>query len=171
MALRLNARAAAALHSCRQAPHDADTHLARDLRDLADGGVEARGDVVVWPGGATWAESPPGRYGDLTGWECSVNSIHLEDAVPVTVTVNGDGEPSISEADQLLLLRQGIALGEALCRTAAEARPPMPLRCLVGVNATAGTFRFHRIRPGEDWLLPDLDGYVSEMIAVIDSRA
>lgn len=143
--------------------------LAPGLRALAEGGIEVRGEVVVWPGGGTWADAPPGRYGDLTGWECAVNAFHLEDEVPVTVEVSAGGEPSIARDAQVVLLRQGLALGMALCRSAARLEPSVALRCLVAVGGTNATFRFHRVRVGEDWVAADLDGYVSEMVAVVES--
>jgi len=30
------------------------------------------------------------------------------------------------------------------------------------------TFRFHQIRPGEDWTAGDLDGYQMEKVIVLD---
>lgn len=142
--------------------------LAPGLQEIADKGVELRGEVVVWTGGAKWAPQPPGGFPDLTGWECFVNSFHLEDEVPVRKTTSPDGQPSVSEQDQLTLLRHGVTLGLLVCRAAAALARPVPVRCVVAVNDTNGTFRFHRIRPGEDWVLPDLDSYRREKVVVID---
>lgn len=166
LSIRMNSLAVAGLGLLSESNFSPVEPLVPGLQAMAAGGVEVRGAVVVWPGGALWADPPPGR--DLTGWECFVNSFHLEDEVPVGVAVSGDGEPSITEDEQLVLLRQGVSLGLALCRSAAGLEPPVPIRCVVNANATNGTFRFHRIRAGEDWVRPDLDDYRSEKMAVIE---
>jgi hypothetical protein len=138
------------------------------LRAMVAKGIEVRGEVVVWRDGAQWAAPPPGGFPDLTGWECFVNSFHLEDEVPVTVVLSDEGEPSISDRDQIVLLRHGVAFGLEVCRLASGLASPVALRCIVATNATNGTFRFHRIRPGEEWVLDDLNAYRSEKVAVID---
>jgi hypothetical protein len=141
--------------------------LTEGLREIVAAGIEVRGDVVVWPGGAVWAGSPPGRFPDLTGWECHASSFHLEDVVAVDVVVDDDGAPSISYADQLVLLRHGVAFALEICRLAAAKK--LSLRCVVSTNETNGTFRFHRIRPGEEWTRPNLDDYEQERIVVVDT--
>lgn len=140
--------------------------LTRGLAAIAEEGIELRGEVVVWNGGALWAPPPPGNFPDLTGWECFVNSFHLEDEVPVEHSRTEDGEPRISHREQVVLLRQGMTLGLAVCRRAAEAEPPLAVRCVIATNPTNGTFRFHRIRPGEDWVT-DLDSYDDDELVVV----
>jgi hypothetical protein len=138
------------------------------LRARIATGIEVRGEVVAWKGDAHRALATPDSFTDLTGWECSVNSFHLEDEIPVGVTMSDQGEPSISEEDQALLLRQGVFLALEVCRLAAGLTRPIEVRCIVAANQTNGTFRFHKIRPGENWLLEDLDGYQKDKIAVFD---
>ena len=43
------------------------------------------------------------------------------------------------------------------CRLVQALEPPAPVRCIIAVNDTNGTFRFHQIRPGESWNSPGLD--------------
>jgi len=74
--------------------------LAPGLRDLAAPGIVRRGRVLTWPHSARDADGAPGPFQDLTGWECSDSSIHLDDRVSVQIAVV-DGEPVISEADEL----------------------------------------------------------------------
>lgn len=138
------------------------------LRAMVADGIEVRGEIVVWNDGARWAAPAPGNFPDLTGWECFVNSFHLEDEVSVGVVLSEDGEPSISEADQVVLLRHGVAFALEVCRLAGDLEVPMPVRCIVATNSTNGTFRFHRIRAGEDWAQADLDAYKLEKVVVVD---
>jgi hypothetical protein len=124
--------------------------------------------VVVWTDGTRWTAAPPGDFPDLTGWECFVNSFHLEDVVPVEVVVSDEGEPRISEADQLVLLCHGVAFALQVCRLAAGLQAPMAVRCVVATNSANGTFRFHRVRTGQDWVLPDLNDYRLEKVVVVE---
>jgi len=45
---------------------------------------------------------------------------------------------------------------------------PSAVRCIVSVNDSNGTFRFHQIRDGEYWNQADLDGYRLDKMIVID---
>ncbi|MFF3431847.1 hypothetical protein [Streptomyces sp. NPDC002602] len=114
-------------------------------------------------------DTGPGDFIDLTAWECSVNSFHLEDFVPVTVDVLDDGEPVIAEADQRLLPAQGLTLALHICHLGGSAEPPLQIRCIVSASTTNGTFRFHRIRAGRQEHHPDLDKYTLEKMIVIDT--
>ncbi|MEU0873321.1 DUF6630 family protein [Nocardia brasiliensis] len=146
---------------------DPEAGLAPDLRRTwVDAGIECRGEVVCWAPAPSHADDAPGRALDLTGWECSETRFHLEDFVPVE---SRDAEVPIFGVDaQRTLLRQGIALAREVGRMAGELSAPIPLRCIVGVNETCGTFRFHRIRSNESWILDDLDSYDREYGVVID---
>ncbi len=114
-------------------------------------------------------ETGPGGFVDLTAWECSVNSFHLEDFVPVTVEVLDDGEPVIAESDQRLLLVHGLTLALHICNLGRSAEPPLQIRCIVSASTTNGTFRFHRVRAGQHGHHPDLDGYTLEKLIVVDT--
>jgi hypothetical protein len=142
--------------------------LAPGLRERAGRGVVRRGKVLVWADSTGGAERAPSRFPDLTGWECADSSFHLEDVVPVTVATDDEGQPSIDEADQRLLLLQGVAFALEVGRLVHALQPPASVRCIIGVNDTNGTFRFHQIRAGEYWNLPDLDGYRLEKAVVVD---
>ncbi|GIH05500.1 hypothetical protein Rhe02_35670 [Rhizocola hellebori] len=142
--------------------------LSAGLRAMVVDGIELREQVVVWNGGALWAAPPPGNFGDLTGWECFVNSFHLEDLVPVDVALSEEGEPSIGEVDQVVLLRHGVAFALEICRLVADMEDPIPVRCIVSTNRTNGTFRFHKIRDGQSGVYENLDVYREEKVAVVD---
>jgi hypothetical protein len=141
--------------------------LAPGLRDRAARGIVRRGEVLTWAGSSGDAEGAPPVFGDLTGWECADSSFHVEAAVPVDAAVV-DGVPVISEEDQRVLLAQGLAFGLEFSRLVYALRPLVPVRCILAANETNATFRFHQIRPGERWNDPDLDGYRTEKVVVID---
>ena len=87
--------------------------------------------------------------------------------MPVEVVIN-DGVPAIGDEGQRVLLLQGLAFALVFSRSVYALDPPSPVRCIIGVNGTSGTFRFHQIRPGESWNLPDLDSYLSDKMMVLD---
>lgn len=147
--------------------------LAPALRNLVTAGLvvcEGNG-VLTFARHAPAAASAPGNSGTLTGWETDTSSFHLDETVPVTVDLTGDGEPVISPADQALMLRHGLGFAWQLARLAAELPEPVDLRCIISANSTNGTFRLHRLRDGEPWLSEDLDGYRLEEIIVLDAPA
>jgi hypothetical protein len=145
--------------------------LAPGLRELAAGGIVMRDDVLTFTGHGGWAPEPPGAFPDLTGWECFVSSFHLEDLVPVHVDVpEGGGQPFINEEDQRVLLLHGVAFALQICRLVPALDPPVPVRCIVGANDTNATFRFHRIRTGEQWIGADLDSYQRDKLVVVDAQ-
>ncbi|MGY0503003.1 hypothetical protein ACWZHB_31325 [Nocardia sp. FBN12] len=145
---------------------DPNEGLASGLRARVDAGIGCRGEVVCWAPVPAQADDAARRHQDLTGWECLHTSMHLEDFVPVATT-SADG-PIIGFGAQRTLLRQGIALARGVGRLAGELSTPIPLRCIIATNETNGTFRFHRIRPDESWLVDDLDRYDGECVVVID---
>ncbi|MGW0252620.1 DUF6630 family protein [Nocardia goodfellowii] len=145
---------------------DPDEGLASGLRTWVDGGIECRGEVVCWAPAPAHADDAPGLFGDLTGWECSHNDFHLEDFVPVDPQYVE--MPVIGVDAQRTLLRQGIALAREVGRLAGELSAPVPLRCIVAVGDSSGTFRFHRLRPGESLLFEDLDSYERGGVVIVD---
>jgi hypothetical protein len=143
--------------------------LAPGLQELVGEGVIRSGEVLLFAGYSGWAGQPPGTSPDLTGWECFVSSFHLDDVVPVEIGSLDDGEPVISEEDQVLMLRHGLGFASEISRLVRELPEPVAMRCIVGANSTNGTFRFHRARRGESWLGADLDAYSREKLIVVDS--
>lgn len=129
--------------------------LAPDLRRRIARGIARRGRVLTWADSPGDADNAPANFPDLTGWECSNTSFHLEDFVP--------GDP-----DQRTLLLHGIALALELVGLVRVLDPPAAVRCLISASDTGATFRFHQIRPAESWNDPDLDRYRLENLIVVD---
>ncbi|MFI0404811.1 hypothetical protein ACH34S_02805 [Actinomadura sp. 3N508] len=141
--------------------------LAPALRERAAQGIVRRGKVLTWAASVGGAVEAPSFFKDLTAWECSDSSFHLEDAVPVDVRTLDDA-PVISEADQRILLLHGVAFALQFSRLVYALDAPGPVRCILGANESNATFRFHQIRPGELGNTPDLDAYRLEKMIVVD---
>jgi hypothetical protein len=95
------------------------------------------------------------NFPDVTGFECFVNHIHVED--------------QLHYDDPLALLRQGVAFGLAVWRQLRSAFPSKPFKVIVAATAPSCGVRFHLVRPGEEWLASDLDGYQEEAILVLEN--
>ena len=93
---------------------------------------------------------------DMTGYECAVNAIHLEDYLEKGMA---------REAPALAVTADRCAdwLIEQLRRYSSE-----PFRVIASVQGRNCTMRFHKIRDGESWLADDLDKY-EEAIVVYDT--
>lgn len=141
--------------------------LAPGLRDQLAPGISRRGEVLTWADSVGNSDGAPPFLKDLTGWECSDSSFHLEDVVPVHVALV-DGTPQITEDDQRILLLHGIAFALEFGQLVYGLEKPGPVRCIVAANETNATFRFHQIRSGEFWNHPELDRYQLEKVVVID---
>ncbi|MFC7625014.1 hypothetical protein [Microlunatus sp. GCM10028923] len=165
MIVRLNDAAVAAFERAGLPPVSPALELVPELRKIIAAGLVRHGGALLFP--HSWVVKkkyqlkidPSHRTGhpDFTGWECELNSFHLDDVVPVRVDVSPDDEPLISEPDQLLMLRQGLKFAHEVVQLARAL--DAPVRCLVSVARDSGTFRFHRVRPGETWAMADLDTY------------
>ena len=59
-------------------------------------------------------------------------------------------------------------MSSAFSRLVYALDPPSSVRCITGANDTNATFRFHQIRPGENWNLADHDSYWQDKMIVLD---
>jgi len=89
-------------------------------------------------------------FPDRTGFECFVNHIHIRDF--------------LETSDAPECLRQGLRWAEHL-RGKLEGHGKFNI--IVSCDDTDCSVRFHRVRPGESWLLDDLEGYRAESVLVI----
>jgi hypothetical protein len=144
--------------------------MAAGLRERLSSGIARRAHVLTWANSQGNAGGAPSFFPDLTGWECADSSFHLEDEVPVAVTLTEESEPRISEDDQRVLLSHGIAFAMGFARLVYALDPPGPVRCIIAANETNVTFRFHQIRPGERWNLPDLDQSRLDKVIEVDTH-
>ncbi|MEQ7006441.1 hypothetical protein ABN028_09570 [Actinopolymorpha sp. B17G11] len=141
--------------------------LTPGLQAHIDRGIVRQGPVLTWADSVGAAEGAATGGGDLTGWECSDSSFHIEDFVDVEVATVDD-TPLIAESDQRTLLLHGLAFALQLSRLIYALDPPNAVRCIIAANNTNATFRFHQIRQGESWNVPDLDTYLQDKMIVLD---
>jgi hypothetical protein len=118
---------------------------------------------------ATSARETMDRMGwDVTAYECQATSFHLEDHAPVTVEILDDGEPRISEDDQVTLLNLGLQVADTVAHLVRQLPEPVPVRCTISAGSTNGTFRLHQLRPDQSWTADDLDRYREEKLITVD---
>jgi hypothetical protein len=143
--------------------------LAAGLEGILKRGIVRRERVLTWAGSAGGAAGSPSFFPDLTAWEFSDSSFHLDDFVPVDVAIIDDA-PVISEAAQRTLLIQGLGFAIRFACLVRDLDEPGPVRCITGANDTNATFRFHQVRAGEHWNDPDPDpdSYKLDKVIVID---
>jgi hypothetical protein len=95
-------------------------------------------------------------FPDLTGYECFVNHIHIEDYI------------SDAERGSNALLEQGLAFANKIVDELSLLYHGKPFKVIVATNESGCSVRFHLIRNGENWLSDDLDEYGQEAILVME---
>jgi len=88
-------------------------------------------------------------FPDRTGYECFVNHVHLP--------FNGTRESLLS------CLGYAVSLQRELVPLANERR----FQVIVSVAEDGCTVRFHEVRPGQNWLSEDIEGFAEEAIVVL----
>ena len=132
--------------------------LSEKLSQLLAQGFTDLGGAIVFTAMRNIAEKvKPENFPDLTGFECFVNHIHVEDELDSPVP------------DQTALLKQGIALALATKSQLRSIFSGRLFRVIVAATAYGCGVRFHLVRPGEDWLASNLDGYEEEAILVLET--
>jgi hypothetical protein len=144
----------------RQNPSDfvSGEKLTEALSQLLAQGFTELGGAIVFTAVRNIGENVgPGNLPDLTGFECFVNHIHVEDQL----------DPPVS--NEIVWLRQGIAFAlETKTRLRSEF-PQKPFNIIVASTAQGCGVRFHLNRPGEQWLKSDLESYAEEAILVLET--
>ena len=155
--MRMNEQMRTSLGQANPADFAEAEKLSEKLSELlSEGFTDLDGAVVFTAMRDTAERVTRDKFPDLTGYECFVNGIHVEDQV--------DG----SLSDQPLL-RKGIAFALATESQLRSAFPGKAFNVIVAANASGCGARFHSVRPGEEWLASDLEGYTDEAILVLET--
>jgi hypothetical protein len=93
------------------------------------------------------------QFPDRTGFECFVNHVHISDFIE-------------GEVDASMMHLQGLLLAEELER---KLKPLGRFRIIVSCDEMDCAVRFHRLRPGELWVLDDLETYREEALLILES--
>jgi len=89
-------------------------------------------------------------FPDRTGFECFVNHIHTGDF--------------LQTSDVIERLRQALIWAVTLRR---KLEGHGKFNIIVACDDADCSVRFHRVRPGESWLVDDLESYTAESVLVI----
>jgi hypothetical protein len=126
-------------------------------RLLASGFFDVSGAIVFTAMRKLAETVKPENFSDLTGFECFVNHIHVEDHL------NG--------SDQGSLLKQGVTFGLAIEGQLRSTVPDKAFKVIVAATANGCGVRFHLVRSGEEWLASNLDAYQGEAILVLEDHS
>lgn len=156
--MKMNRKMQSSLGIANPADFAYGEQLSERLSQLLAEGFSVLDGAVVFTSARNIAESVgPANFPDLTGFECFVNHVHVEDHL--------DGSlPSPTQ-----LLKQATAFAFAITDHLRSRFPEKAFRVIVSATASGCGVRFHQVRPLEDWLASDLDGYADEAILVLDS--
>jgi len=125
------------------------------LSDLLSGGFVDQDGCIFF---AEFAKRTSGAsrsdFPDLTGYECFVNHVHIDDYV--------------EDADAATLAAAGVTFAQRLCKLLSARSDEFNI--IVGSDELSCSVRFHRQRPGEAWLSEDLESYRDEAIAVVTTH-
>ncbi|MCX2545960.1 hypothetical protein [Pseudomonas sp. COW5] len=126
--------------------------LAGDLVDIARSGfVERDGCVFLANLDGFQRNASLKNFPDRTGYECFVNSIHIDDYV------NTD------------FLACALSYLSSVFETWNESSLPGVLQGAISADKFDATVKFHLLRPGEAWLSDDLERYGEAVLAVESS--
>lgn len=154
----MNRRMQSSLNNADPADFAYGQQLSERLSQLLAEGFSVLDGAVVFTSLRNIAENiGAANFPDLTGFECFVNHVHVEDEI--------DGP--LSSPTQLL--KQAITFGFAITDHLRSNFPDNVFRVIIATSASGCGVRFHQVRPLEEWLASDLDGYGDEAILVLDS--
>jgi len=156
--VRMNRKMKATLRVADPAEFSRGERLSEKLSQVLAQGFSVLDGAVVFTSLRKIAGSLDVKnFPDLTGFECFVNHIHVEDEL--------DGPVD----SRTRLLRQAIAFAVAVNNQLHSLFPGKAFRVIVAASGSGSGVRFHAVRPEEEWLASDLDGYEEEAVLVLES--
>lgn len=122
--------------------------LAPSLKKIADHGFEVRDGCYVLRALSGHANAPRERFDDCTGYECFVNSLHVEDYC------------TDSPFAQALLFVKDVL------RSWQRMRPSSCLVAILTADELSVVVKFHVKRDGEQWLGDDIERYEDPVMSL-----
>lgn len=156
--MRMNRKMKSNLGGTNPAKFARSQSLSERLSQLLAPGFSVLDEAIVFTSRRKVGENVGAKnFPDLTGFECFVNHVHVEEEL------DGPIESATS------LLKQAIAFAFATMNQLRSVFPRKSFRVIVAATASGCGVRFHVVRPKEEWLARDLDGYGEEAILVLES--
>lgn len=155
--MRMNDKAQRLLRSHTMKTFTIDAQLNTPLLKIIQEGFIEINQAVIYKIFTNTARSIPlASLPDLTGYECFVNHVHIEDFL-------GDGRFTQKE-----LLQKGILFALATRKALRTLKKSREFCLIIALNKSGCSFRFHTVRENESWLANDLNSYSQEAILVIE---
>ena len=128
--------------------------LDQELCSIADRGFVLAGDACRLEAFSSKnSHVKTSDFPDLTGYECFLNSVHVDDYVRENVVEQG------------FLFIERVFLGWQ------KLLGSRTLNALASIEAPGSmVVKFHLLRDGESWAADPLDDYLEEAVLVVDSR-
>lgn len=125
-----------------------DHLLAPSLKAIADSGFDQHDGCNVLRGLSVVTNATRSTLGDCTGYECFVNSLHIEDY---------EAEQPLAQA--ILFAIQVFGIWNA-------AKQNTCLTAIISADELSVVAKFHAKRPGEQWLSDNIEGYEDPVLSV-----
>jgi hypothetical protein len=125
-----------------------DRSLVPSLKAIADSGFVQHDGFYVLRGLSVTTNATRSTLGDRTGYECFVNSLHIEDY---------EAEKPLTQAIlfALQLFHVWNAGGGSTCLTA-----------IISADEFSVVAKFHAKRAGEQWLSDNIEGYEDPVLSI-----
>jgi len=118
------------------------------LRQLLDEGfIKAEGCVFLKQLYGPSVMNTRLNHQDLTGYECFVNHIHIEDFIDV------------NDLKKINVLQYGIFFSQRLKDKLATIYPEEKFRIILACDIDDCNVRFHKVRPNEEWIDDNIERY------------
>ncbi|WP_230413192.1 hypothetical protein [Paraburkholderia antibiotica] len=123
--------------------------LIPSLKSIADAGFVKKDECYLLDSFARKSTNAKrADFQDCTGYECFVNSLHVEDYE--------NEEP----------LAQGILLVDEVFCVWRASNPTLHLTATISADELTVVARFHVKRCGEQWLSDDIEGYIDPVMSI-----
>ncbi|UEB52301.1 MULTISPECIES: hypothetical protein [Burkholderia] len=125
-----------------------DGPLNPSLKSIADSGFDLLEECYFLRGLLGATNVTRGSFTDCTGYECFVNSLHVEDY---------DSVAPLTQA--VLLVKEVFMVWNAMQRTSR-------ITAIISADEFSVVTKFHVQRPGEQWLSDNIDGYDDPVMSI-----